>query len=236
VKAVDAYEGELAEASAPQSVTLRLTEEVDLSRGDVVVSASEPATVARELEATLVWMADAPLQLGKPYLVKQGTRTTPAKVRALHGRVDLETLREVGAERLYANDIGRVSVECSRPLVVDAYARVRATGAFIVIDPLSNATVAAGLVTSAVKASGDAGAVTADERHARLGHRGAVVRVDDAAAAQRLERQLFDAGIVAAVAPTAEAAAALEAAGLVAVLADGTKAAHDLESLIASLR
>jgi len=236
VKAIDTFEGELPQAAAPQSVTVRLTEEVDVSRGDVLVSTAEPATVARELEATLVWLSDVPLQVGKPYLVKHGARTTPAKVTALHGRVDLETLNEVPAQGLSANDIGRVSVECSRPLVVDAYTRVRATGAFIVIDPLSNATVAAGMVTRAVKASGDAGVVTADERCTRLGHRGAVLKVLDVQAAERLERRLFDAGIVAAVAGTAEIAAALEKAGVVALLPDGTAANHDLESLIASLR
>ncbi|MBK7863611.1 MAG: 50S ribosome-binding GTPase [Archangiaceae bacterium] len=235
VKAVDSYEGELKEAVAPQSVTVRLTEEVDCSRGDVLVSVNEPATVARELEAHLVWMADAPLQVGKPYLVKQGTRITPAKVKALHGRVDLETLDEVPAQGLSANDIGRVSIECSRALVVDPYVKVRATGAFIVIDPLSNATVAAGMVKSAVKSTGDVGAVTADERFTRLGHRGAVVRVGTAEAATRLERQLFDAGIVAAVVGSRDLATALEAAGVVGIVADGS-AAPDVDGLIKSLR
>jgi bifunctional enzyme CysN/CysC/sulfate adenylyltransferase subunit 1 len=236
VKAVDTYEGELQRAVAPQSVTVRLTDEVDVSRGDVLVSAAEPATVARELEATLVWLSDAPLQLGKPYLVKQGTRTTPAKVKALHGRVDLETLDEVPASGLNANDIGRVSVECSRPLVVDPYSKVRATGAFIVIDPLSNATVAAGMVTSALRTSADTGAVTADERFTRLGHRGAIVRVASAEAAVRLERQLFDRGILASAAATQAVAEALEAAGVVALVADGSAAPHDVDALVKSLR
>jgi bifunctional enzyme CysN/CysC len=236
VKAIDTHEGELAEAAAPQSVTLRLAEEVDVSRGDVLASVAEPPTIARELEATLVWLSDVPLQLSKPYLVKQGTRVTPAKIRALHGRVDLETLGEVSAQGLSANDIGRVSVECSRALVVDPYTKVRATGAFIVIDPLSNATVAAGMVTSAVRTSGDAKAVSPDERFARLGHRGAVLRVESAEVAERLERQLFDAGIVAAVAKSAELATALEAAGLVALLADGTKELRDVTALVATLR
>ncbi|MBL8954779.1 MAG: GTP-binding protein [Myxococcaceae bacterium] len=236
VKAVDTYEGEVGRAVAPQSVTVRLTEEVDVSRGDVLVSVSEPATVARELEANLVWLSDAPLELAKPYLVKQGTRTTPAKVTALHGRVDLESLSEVPANSLSANDIGRVSVECSRPLVVDVYTRVRSTGAFIVIDPLSNATVAAGMVTRAAKTSGDVGAVTADERFTRLGHRGAVVRARDAAAATRLERRLFEAGIVAAVVATVEIASAFEKAGVVAVVVDSAAKELDVESLLTSLR
>ena len=236
VKAIDSYEGELPFASSPQSVAVRLGEEVDVSRGDVLVSVVEPATVARELEANLVWLADQPLQLGKPYLVKQGTRVTPAKVRALHGRVDLETLSEVAASTLSANDIGRVTVDCSRPLVVDAYTKVRATGAFIVIDPLSNATVAAGMVTSAVRTSGEVGAVSPEERFARLGHKSAVVRVPSAQEAQRIERQLFDAGIVVALAPGEEAAKTLEAAGLVALLVDERSEPRDVLSLLTALR
>ncbi len=236
VKAIDTFEGELPAAAAPQSVTVRLTEEVDVSRGDVLVSVAEPATVARELEANLVWLSDAPLALSKPYLVKQGTRTTPAKVTALHGRVDLETLSEVPAQGLSANDIGRVSVECARPLVVDAYTRVRATGAFIVIDPISNATVAAGMVTSAKRTGADAGVVTADERFTRLGHRSAMVRVATREAAERLERQLFDAGVVAAVVADEASAKALEAAGLVALLVDGATEPRDVQTLLAALR
>ena len=237
VKGIDTFEGEVPYACAPQSVTLRLDAEVDVSRGDVLVAIDSPPTVATRLDATLVWLSDVPLKLDHPYLVKHGTRTTPARITALCGRVDLETLDEVQASALSANDIGRVSVECSRPLCVDAYAQARATGAFIVIDPLTNATVAAGMVRSAERGATDfAAGVTTDERFTRLGHRGAIVRVLDRDAAVQLERRLFDAGVVAAIASDPTAALALETAGLVAICPDGCTEQRSFEALLAALR
>ncbi|MDT7709969.1 MAG: sulfate adenylyltransferase subunit 1 [Pseudonocardiales bacterium] len=147
VSSVDTADGPLDAAGAGRSVTVLLTDDIDISRGDVLASASEPPTVTNELDATLCWLADKPLRPGARLLLKHGTRTTQVIVGALGERLDTDTVSYVDApETLAVNDIARVSLRTADALPVDDYADIRATGSFLLIDPPTGNTLAAGLV------------------------------------------------------------------------------------------
>jgi sulfate adenylyltransferase large subunit len=150
IAAIDTYDGELPEALAPMSVTLRLSDEIDISRGETICRAEQAPTVSRELEADICWMTDQPLRQGGRYLVKHTTREVTAIVDELRDHVDVHTLERGGPpQELALNDIGRVRLRTSAPLVFDPYDRNRRTGSFILIDEASNNTVGAGLVVAA---------------------------------------------------------------------------------------
>ena len=146
VKAIRTFEGELASARAPQSVTIVLEDQIDISRGDVLAAVDGSTTSARDFEATLCWFAEEPLNRSRKYLVKHGTRTVRAMINSPQHRIDVNTLDRQPADTLALNDIGRVSIKTAQPLVFEAYRSNRAAGSFIVIDEASNNTVAAGLV------------------------------------------------------------------------------------------
>ncbi|HET7774264.1 MAG TPA: GTP-binding protein [Burkholderiaceae bacterium] len=142
------FEGELTEASAGRAVTLVLDRDVDVSRGDVILSAADPAASVRSLSAELCWLDSTPLNPARRYLIKHGTRTMQAKVLAVESRLDLERLEHDAADGLALNDIGRVRLALQQPLVADAYADQRATGRFVLIDAATNQTAAAGLIAA----------------------------------------------------------------------------------------
>jgi sulfate adenylyltransferase subunit 1 len=195
------WDGDLAEAQAPLSVTLVLDRELDISRGDLISSADEPASIVRGLHASLVWMDQRPLALHRRYLLKHTSHTVPAFVSALHHRTNVTTLEHEPADTLEMNGIGSVSIRINRPIALDQYRESRSTGAFILIDPESNATVAAGMVTAASDQSLPAlesdGRLTADERAARWGHRGGVLHLHGSAELiDAIERSLFLSGAV----------------------------------------
>jgi sulfate adenylyltransferase subunit 1 len=154
VQRIVTFDGDLAEAYAPLSVTLVLDREVDVSRGDLIVAVESPAKVARSVQASLVWMDQRPLLLNRRYLLKHTSQTVPVIVSALHYRTDVGTLSREPAQTLHMNDIGTVSLTVLRPIALDSYGENRATGAFILIDADSNSTVAAGMITSAVTDEG----------------------------------------------------------------------------------
>ena len=205
VERIVTWDGDLQAAIAPLSVTLVLDREIDIGRGDLLVAAETQPAVARDLKAALVWMDRRPLDPARTYLLKHTSQTVPAAIRAINHRTDLETLSHQPATALRMNDIGAVTLNLLRPIAVDRYAENRATGAFILIDPETNATVAAGMIRSAVDISaadgneGEAwGRVTAGEREARWGHRGAALSLSGPAALiDAIERSLFAAGAVA---------------------------------------
>jgi sulfate adenylyltransferase large subunit len=149
VKTIDSYDGELDVAFPSMSVTLRLEDEIDISRGDMIVDADEAPTVAREFEAMICWMSEEPMRTGGRYAVKHTTRSTKTIVDKLEYRVDVNTLeRDHDVDELRLNEIGRVHLRTSTPLVVDPYSRNRATGSFILIDESTNDTVGAGMIRS----------------------------------------------------------------------------------------
>ncbi|HEX8715099.1 MAG TPA: GTP-binding protein [Solirubrobacteraceae bacterium] len=149
IAAIDSYDGELEEAIAPMSLTLRLEDELDVSRGELICRPEESATVARELQADVCWMADRPLQPGGRYALKHTSRLATAVIEEIEDVVDVHTLeRTTPAERLGLNDIGRVRLRTSVPLAFDPYTSNRRTGSFILIDEASNETVGAGLIAA----------------------------------------------------------------------------------------
>ncbi|CAN5174249.1 hypothetical protein BH20ACT20_BH20ACT20_06140 [soil metagenome] len=146
VATIDSYEGALENAFAPMSVTIRLEDDIDVSRGDMICASLDPPEAARDLTADVCWMTNAPLKPGGRYAVKHTTRTVRAVVEDVVHKVDVHTLEPGPAEELGLNHIGRVRLRTSTPLVADPYARNRTTGSFILIDEASNDTVGAGMV------------------------------------------------------------------------------------------
>jgi sulfate adenylyltransferase large subunit len=149
IAAVDTFGGELEAAFPTMSVTVRVADQVDISRGDMLVEADDAPIVARELEAIVCWMSAEPLRTGGRYTIKHTTRSARAMVADLEHRIDVNTLRHEPADQLDLNEIGRVHLRCSVPLMVDTYARNRTTGSFILIDEATNDTVGAGMVLAA---------------------------------------------------------------------------------------
>ena len=150
VASVETADGPLDAAVPGMSVTVRLVDDVDVSRGDLLADPEQPPVVARELEATVCWMAEKPLEPRARLAIKQTTRTVRAVVDELVSVVDIHTLEDRAApERLELNDIARLRLRLSEPLAVDPYAENRATGAFILIDESTNDTVAAGMIQTA---------------------------------------------------------------------------------------
>ncbi len=150
IATIDTFDGELEEALAPTSVTLLLEDELDVSRGALICRAEQAPTVARELDADVCWMSERPLRAGGRYLIKHTTRNARAVVDGLHDRVDVHTLERTSEPpaELELNDIGRIRLRISSPLVFDPYERNRRTGSFILIDEASNETVAAGMIAA----------------------------------------------------------------------------------------
>ncbi|MDP1595069.1 MAG: sulfate adenylyltransferase subunit CysN [Gallionella sp.] len=146
VKEIVTYDGNLQTAYAPQSITLRLTDEIDISRGDMFVKADYLPTVAKEFEAMLCWLSETPLDKNRKYLVKHTTRTAKCLFSSIDYRVDVNTLEQHENPTVSMNDIVHVSMKVQSPLVFDHYQRNRASGSFIVIDEATNNTVAAGMI------------------------------------------------------------------------------------------
>ena len=149
IDAIDTYSGALEAAFPTMSVTLRFADQIDISRGDMIVEAEDPPVTARELEAIVCWMSDRPMRPGGRYVIKHTTRTARTVIKELEHRVDVNTLDHVLAQELALNEIGRVRLRCSAPLMVDPYARNRTTGSFILIDETTNDTVGAGMILGA---------------------------------------------------------------------------------------
>lgn len=145
------YDGDLGSATAGQAVTLTLTDEIDISRGDVISAAANPAEVADQFEVTLIWMHEDPLLPGRPYLLKIGTRTVTATVTHIKHQININTLEHIAAKKLELNAVGVCNIKLSQAIAFDAYIHNRDTGGFIVIDRLSNSTVGAGLIHFALR-------------------------------------------------------------------------------------
>ena len=149
VKSIVTYDGELKRAAFPQSVTLELEDEIDLSRGEILVAEDQaPPHASTRFSAMLVWMHETPLTVGKSYLAKHTTRTVRATVRSIRYRVNVNTTEHLPADELAMNDIAEVEFETSLPLFFDTYRESRGMGSLILIDAISNATVAAAMIVS----------------------------------------------------------------------------------------
>ncbi len=200
VQRIVTFDGDLAEATAPLSVTLMLEDEIDISRGDLLTSAEASALVVTSFAASLVWMDNAPLGTERRYLLKHTSRTVQAYVRRLHSIVELSdtlpTKQDATGKTLTMNGIGEVSIEVLQPIAADPYAANRHTGSFVLLDSQSNATVAAGMIHSTEPGTTSMlGPITAAERAARFGHTAAHLRLTGPRCfAESLERTLFERG------------------------------------------
>ena len=218
VKSIVTFDGELDEAFAPMSPTLTLEDEVDVSRGDMIVHKNNQPQIGQAFEAMVVWMAEDPLKAGGQYLIKHTTRMTPGVLTDVRYRIDVNTLhKHEDAQGLQLNEIGRVVIELARPIAFDPYRKNRGTGAFIVIDRLTNNTVAAGMILDqsataeqaardrlarslATEARQHTSLISPEERATRLKQSPATVWLTGLTGsgkspiAYALERRLFDEG------------------------------------------
>ncbi len=218
VERIVTMDGDLDRAFAPMAVTLTLSDELDVSRGDVLAAPDALPFVADRVDAMLVWMSDEALVPGRQYQVKHGARQVAGSVASVRYRVDVNTLRHESATTLGLNEIGRSELALAEPIVFDSYQASRGLGGLIVIDRVTNATVGAGMVLpqrGSVAAAWDeaprgvlrpsTSRVEGAEREARLGQRPATVlltglaKVGKTVIAQAVERKLFDAGRLATV-------------------------------------
>jgi len=216
------YDGDLAEAHAPQSVTLVLEDEIDIARGSLIAAAEHAPIAARRFRADIVWMQERPLDLTRMWLIKHGTRVVRARLTRLVDRLNIATLtRGASTGTMGLNDIGLAEFEAVSALHFDPYSHNRVMGALVLIDPETNSTAGAGMIRGAVETSFKP--LTAGERIGRFGHRSGVVRLNGRRAlASRLERRIFDRGGIPVVLNQAsvETLEALDAAGAIAILVD----------------
>ncbi|MEX2173228.1 MAG: sulfate adenylyltransferase subunit CysN [Pirellulaceae bacterium] len=216
IKSIVTYDGELTEAFAPQAITLTLEDEIDIGRGDMIVRPGNVPRVEQKFEAMVVWMAEEPLVPGKSFWIKQTTKTTPGTITTLRYQVDVNTLHRKDSPTLKLNEIGRCAIALNQPIALDGYRRNRGTGAFIIIDRLTNSTVGAGMILDrgpqegrqnlwdeepvATNLHGERSNVSEDERQARFGQQPMTVLLTGLTGsgkttlAYALERQLFDSG------------------------------------------
>jgi len=215
VREILQFEGKLDEAFPPLAVAVTLEDEIDVSRGDMLVHPANQPRVGREFEAMLVWMADQPMTPGRPYFIKHTTNLVGGAVAKLRYRVDVNTLRSEPAGELRLNEVGRVRLALNRSIPFDAYRKNRSTGAFVVIDRLTNGTVGAGMIVDREpgEATGSfweaeaselleakASRVSALERESRWSQKPATLLLTGLTGAGKssiawaLERRLFDAG------------------------------------------
>ncbi|TGG90797.1 sulfate adenylyltransferase subunit CysN [Natronospirillum operosum] len=224
VKSIVTYDGELDRAFVAQAVTLTLEDEIDVSRGDMLVNPDDLPQRGRKFVAKLVWMNESVMTPGKQYDFKVGVSTSAGVVSHLFNRIDVNTLADQPGDKLNLNEIGHCEITLNREVVFDSYQQNRWTGSFIVIDRLTNVTVGAGMIERTVEGSSELKPVSDEERQRRFGQQPATVILSqdtngDLAAA--VERLLFDSGHQSVTVSAADArtvAPYIEAAGLLALI------------------
>ena len=209
VERIVTFDGDLEVAGPGMAVTVTLTDEIDISRGDLLVDVDHAPTRANEVDAMLVWMSTEELEPGRRYLLQSANGTSSASVSSIRHRIDVDTLNEQQAVSLGLNDIARCAISSDRELLFDPYASNRQTGSFVLVDRLSNATVAAGMIIGASSAwdrqpdaslHRQASSISGAERSARFGQQPCTVLLTGLTAAGKstiataLERRLFDRG------------------------------------------
>jgi len=221
VKSIVTFDGELAEAFAPQAVTLTLEDELDISRGDMLVRPGNVPRLEQRFDAVIVWMSEQPMVPGRTYVFKQTTKVVTGAVSTLRFKIDVNTMHRQDAPTLALNEIGRCALSLSEPLCFDAYKRNRATGGFVVIDRITNVTVGAGMILDRATAeerhdhwddepwserlAAKRSNVSREERAARFGQSPVTILLTGLTGAGKttlayaLERRLFDAGRASAV-------------------------------------
>lgn len=233
IKSIVTFDGELPEAFAGMAVTLTLNDEIDISRGDIIVGAQQTSpTIADKFKATIVWMTEQAMTPGRQYIIKLATRNVPGSVAMIHHRIDVNTLAHHDANELKLNEIGVCTVAVNAPVVFDPYKLNKTTGSFIIIDRLSNVTVGAGMITGDASEE-DWSPVSAEERATRYGQTASIIALSGAEAkhtAYRLERKLFDTGHAATVLEHAEdtLTQAIKNSGLLCLAVDAKPTVSDI--------
>ncbi|HAU92701.1 MAG TPA: sulfate adenylyltransferase subunit CysN [Alteromonas sp.] len=203
VKEVVTFDGNLEEAYIDQAVTLTLTDEIDISRGDMLVKVEDEPEVGNRFNANIVWMTDAPLETGRLYDIKLGPTFTSGTVKKIHHQTDVNTLeQQANPSQLQLNEIGLCELTLNQPIAFDAYQRNHVTGSFIVIDRLSNVTIGAGMVAGLADSGESLDPASAEERERRLAQKPAIIACNGRQApalALAVERALFDQGKTAVV-------------------------------------
>ncbi|WP_411726814.1 sulfate adenylyltransferase subunit CysN [Methyloglobulus sp.] len=219
IKAIVTYNGDIPEAFPPMAVTFTLEDEIDVSRGDMLIGKDQAAPVVSDkFRASIVWMAEKPLTPGRQYAIKLATRKVYGSISLIHHRIDVNTLEHHDANELKLNEIGSCTVSVNAPVVFDPYKNSKWTGSFIIIDRLSNGTFGAGMITGI---TGDEALqpVSAAERAARFSQTATAIALTGTNAktlAYQLERKLFDNGHAATILeiPSAALVVAIKNAGL----------------------
>lgn len=196
IKSIVTNEGELDEAFPPMAVTLTLNDEIDVSRGDMIAASDDLPIISNKFNAKIVWMTEQAMTIGKQYYIKLGTKSINGSISKINHLIDVNTLEESDADELNLNEIGHCDVTLTASVPFDSYGLSKGTGAFIIIDRLSNVTVAAGMIIGAVD-NDELEAVTEDERIARYGQQPFTAWLsgkNSQQTAQELERLLFDMG------------------------------------------
>lgn len=199
VKSIVTFDGEIDEAFNGQAITLTLEDEIDISRGDMIVKSDDQPTTANRINADIVWMAEDAMKLGKQYNLKFASTPTNGSISAVHHRVDVNTMDQHDANELGLNEIGLCELTLSKPVAFDPYKKNRATGAFIIIDRLTNVTVGAGMVVGQAESESSEQliAVTAEEKANRFDQKPAVISIkgkDKVALSEAIDRKLFTMG------------------------------------------
>ncbi len=220
IKSIVTYDGDLDEAFPPMAVTLTLEDEIDISRGDMLIGKEQQAPiVADKFKATIVWMTEKALTPGRQYILKLATRSVSGSIALIHHRIDVNTLEHHDAQDLQLNEIGSCTVAVNAPVVFDAYKNNKGTGAFIIIDRLTNGTVGAGMITGACDEQ-NLLPVSTEERATRYSQKPTAIALNGVTSkdsAYLLERKLFDNGHATTVLETQNSAliVAIKNAGLV---------------------
>lgn len=250
IKSIVTFDGDLERAFAAQAVTLTLEDEIDISRGDVIIGQQQNTpSIADKFKATIVWMTEQAMTPGRQYVIKLATRSVSGSVSMIHHRIDVNTLEHHDANALNLNEIGSCTVAVNAPVVFDAYKRNKTTGSFIIIDRLTNVTVGAGMITGEANAE-EWSAVSAEERATRFGQTASIIGLTGNNAKQlayQLERKLFDTGHATTILEQGndQLAAAIKNAGLIGLsLTDAVTVndlsfnsdEHDVDSIHAALK
>lgn len=226
VDRVVTFDGDLDQAHVGQAVTLTLKDEIDISRGDVLVADGQQPLMAQAFKSTLFWMHDSELVPGRQYYFKVGHQLASGTVSVIDEQIDVNTLERSKAEALPLNGIANVTIQLNKPVVVDCYSNNRHTGAFIVIDRLTNSTVGAGMIVDQTD-SVQSHVVTDQDRERRYHQKPVTLLIDTIEATEKaveLEQALFAQGHTAVVVRPEDALTVcpyVEAAGLIAIVAGG---------------
>ena len=236
IKSIVTYEGDIQKAFPPMAVTLTMEDEIDISRGDLITHSDNSPIVSDTFQAKIVWMTEKALTPGRQYYIKLATRQVSGSVSRINHRIDVNTLEQSSVDKLQLNEIGLCTVAVNAPVVFDPYKKIKGTGAFIIIDRLTNVTVGAGMIEGLTDTDTFT-QVSGEERAARFNQKASSILLTGANCsdiAYQLERKLFDTGHSATVLESSSAEqsvliAAIKQAGLVCISVEGEALQFDLQ-------